>query len=139
MTTYARIVDGHVVEIIEPYIAEANILRPSDEPDGEPVVAVETGQEVPIELRFHPEFVAELVVYDPANPPRPPAPKAPTEAEVRVRRDGALALSDWTQLSDVASEVREKWAPYRQALRDITKQPGFPEQVKWPTPPEAAA
>jgi hypothetical protein len=45
-----------------------------------------------------------------------------------------LAESDWTQLPDAPVD-KEAWATYRQALRDITKQDGFPEDVEWPTRP----
>jgi hypothetical protein len=58
--------------------------------------------------------------------------------QVRSQRDGLLKASDWTQLADTAltpEEVKE-WAVYRQELRDVTKQPGFPEVVEWPAEPE---
>jgi hypothetical protein len=35
----------------------------------------------------------------------------------------------------IAPEKREEWAVYRQALRDIPEQPGFPWEVEWPVPP----
>jgi len=54
----------------------------------------------------------------------------------RVRRQ-LLEASDWTQLPDVPLSTRAAWADYRQVLRDITDQPGFPEQIDWPTPPNA--
>lgn len=50
----------------------------------------------------------------------------------RLRR---LAASDWTQLPDVPLETKQAWATYRQALRDVTQQPGFPLRVKWPAAP----
>ena len=56
-------------------------------------------------------------------------------ANVRWKRDALLARSDWTQLPDVPSATKEAWAAYRQALRDITEQPGFPFDVVWPQPP----
>lgn len=56
------------------------------------------------------------------------------ENAIRAKRDGLLLSSDWTQLNDVAAETREKWINYRQALRDITKQPGYPLEVVWPIP-----
>ena len=56
-------------------------------------------------------------------------------AEVRAGRNAKLAASDWTQIADapVDSVV---WAAYRQALRDITSQPGFPWNVDFPEQPE---
>lgn len=50
-------------------------------------------------------------------------------------RDEKLSASDWTQLPDVPLVTKEAWATYRQALRDITKQPGFPLDIQWPTQP----
>jgi hypothetical protein len=56
--------------------------------------------------------------------------------EARQQRNQLLAVTDWTQLPDVPQATRDKWAPYRQALRDITLQEGFPENVVWPEKPE---
>jgi hypothetical protein len=56
-------------------------------------------------------------------------------AEVRAKRTYLLAESDWTQLPDVPLATKQAWAAYRQALRDITEQPGFPLEVVWPEPP----
>jgi hypothetical protein len=53
----------------------------------------------------------------------------------RGRRDLLLIASDWTQLPDVPLPTKQAWATYRQALRDITDQPGFPLEVVWPEPP----
>lgn len=56
------------------------------------------------------------------------------ESNVRAIRDQKLSDSDWTQLSD---SPRDKvvWANYRQQLRDLPSQPGFPFTIDWPTPP----
>ena len=55
--------------------------------------------------------------------------------EIRDERNRRLAACDWTQLSD-AQVDKPAWAAYRQALRDITEQPGFPLNVEWPTQPQ---
>jgi hypothetical protein len=63
---------------------------------------------------------------------------APSAVELAVRmRNEALARSDWTQLPDVPLTLEQKtaWATYRQALRDITAQPGFPDNINWPMKP----
>lgn len=57
-------------------------------------------------------------------------------AAIVLRRNQLLADSDWTQLPDVPLATKEAWATYRQALRDITAQPGFPENVVWPEAPK---
>jgi hypothetical protein len=60
---------------------------------------------------------------------------------VRAQRDQLLSNTDWTELPSVqalhASDPTwaASWATYRQALRDITTQPGFPGTVTWPTAP----
>ena len=56
-------------------------------------------------------------------------------ALVRFERDKLLAASDWTQLPDSGLAGVSGWLVYRQALRDITEQPGFPDSVEWPTQP----
>lgn len=52
---------------------------------------------------------------------------------VRAERDRKLADTDWTALSDVTMSA--EMAAYRQALRDITAQEGFPHSVNWPVKP----
>jgi hypothetical protein len=56
-------------------------------------------------------------------------------AKVRKQRDAKLAATDWTQLADSPAD-KAVWATYRQALRDVPSQPGFPWNVQWPTQPE---
>ena len=49
-----------------------------------------------------------------------------------------LRQSDWSVLPDVPMlvEERQKWTEYRAELRNIRMQPGFPENITWPTRPE---
>jgi len=54
-------------------------------------------------------------------------------AEVRAERSIKLVATDWTQLPDVPQSIKDKWAPYRKALRDVPQQVGFPFNVIWPT------
>jgi hypothetical protein len=53
----------------------------------------------------------------------------------RQERNRRLAACDWTQLSDAPIQDAAAWATYRQDLRDITDQPGFPWEITWPTAP----
>lgn len=55
-------------------------------------------------------------------------------ANIRAERDRLLAASDWTQVAD-APVNQAAWAAYRQALRDIPQQEGFPHNVAWPVKP----
>lgn len=64
--------------------------------------------------------------------------KAATDAaqaqSIRDQRKTKLADSDWTQVADSPVD-KEAWAAYRQALRDITVQAGFPWDINWPVAP----
>ena len=53
----------------------------------------------------------------------------------RNKRNTLLTASDWTQVADAPVDT-QAWATYRQALRDITIQAGFPENIDWPVAPE---
>lgn len=54
--------------------------------------------------------------------------------KVREKRNKLLAESDWTQVADSPVD-RPTWTAYRQQLRDISAQPGFPWDIIWPTTP----
>jgi len=64
--------------------------------------------------------------------------KAMKDAEqatsVRNQRTQLLKDSDWTQIADSTAD-KTAWATYRQALRDITSQAGFPWTITWPNDP----
>lgn len=62
----------------------------------------------------------------------------PSSEYVRQLRNKRLQDTDWTQLPDAPVDPAP-WAVYRQALRDISEQEGFPADVEWPIPPETAA
>jgi len=51
---------------------------------------------------------------------------------VKADRDRMLAQSDWTQMPDAPVSNRQAWQTYRQALRDVPLQAGFPFNVQWP-------
>ena len=59
-----------------------------------------------------------------------------TEQSSRIRnqRNSHLTGSDWMALSDVT--MTDEWKTYRQPLRDIPQQSGFPASVTWPEPPD---
>ena len=65
--------------------------------------------------------------------------KASKDAEqaksVRATRGEKLADSDWTQVADAPVD-KAVWATYRQALRDVTAQSGFPWTITWPVEPQ---
>lgn len=82
-----------------------------------PTIPVESGES------------GDVVIPDPILP-------SPT-AMALAKRNALLASSDWTQLPDVPLSVEQKsdWAAYRQQLRDITSQTGFPDNIAWPIEP----
>ena len=53
---------------------------------------------------------------------------------LRAKRNELLDTCDWTQIPDnkLSDSKKTEWQTYRQALRDITKDPS---NVTWPTPP----
>jgi hypothetical protein len=75
----------------------------------------------------------------PYVPPPPPSDEV-VAAMAREERNALLAASDWTQLPDARASMGEtkaaEWDAYRQALRDIPQQDGFPQDVTWPVSPE---
>lgn len=56
---------------------------------------------------------------------------------VRATRDSKLAESDWRVIkaAETSTSLNSAWATYRQALRDITSQSGFPWTITWPESP----
>ena len=64
-----------------------------------------------------------------------PATVDQLSATARTTRDALLAKTDWTQMPDVPQLTKDKWAPYRQALRDVPAQVGFPADIIWPVAP----
>lgn len=58
------------------------------------------------------------------------------EGQIRAERNQLLRSTDWTQMFDAPLTATEKqeWGVYRQALRDLPAQPGFPD-CEWPSPP----
>jgi hypothetical protein len=58
--------------------------------------------------------------------------------DIKNTRNLLLYESDWTQIPNnpLTVEQQQAWADYRQQLRDIKSQPGYPNNVIWPTPPQ---
>jgi hypothetical protein len=67
--------------------------------------------------------------------------KAQKDAEqaksVRVSRDAKLAECDWRVIkaTETSTALPTEWATYRQSLRDVTSQSGFPWTITWPDAP----
>lgn len=137
MTSYARVQDGVVVELIQS-------------------VTDDEGQEIPVEARFHPDFVATLVALGAKDKPNEgwtydgkkfsaPMPPAPSIPDMMATRDGLLQmatlriapLQDATDLGEAtAAETTalRDWKVYRVALNrlDFAVVP-----LVWPIAPDA--
>lgn len=66
-----------------------------------------------------------------------PMSEARMDRDARNQRQALLNSCDWTQVADadLSKSKLADWRAYRQALRDITDQPGFPSEIDWPIPP----
>jgi putative heme degradation protein len=60
-------------------------------------------------------------------------PEASATDNVRAYRAKLLSETDWTATTD--NTMTTEMTSYRQALRDITSQVGFPYSVEWPVKP----
>lgn len=57
------------------------------------------------------------------------------ETQARNKRDKLLRECDYIVMPDYPKADKSAWETYRQQLRDITEQSGFPESIIWPDPP----
>lgn len=55
--------------------------------------------------------------------------------EYRAYRNRLIAETDWVTLPDVNLPNKDAWLAYRQQLRDVTNQSGFPIDINWPIAP----
>lgn len=80
--------------------------------------------------------VTEVNIPEPEVPPYVPTDEELAE-RIRRDRDEKLEETDFFVMPDYPSDPKdlEEVKTYRQALRDITKQSGFPKEVTWPELP----
>ncbi|WP_033576728.1 tail fiber assembly protein [Dickeya chrysanthemi] len=66
-----------------------------------------------------------------------PVPLSDTQLaeDARRQRDNLLTASDWTQVSDAPVD-QQAWRTYREILRQVPEQTGFPLNIAWPVQPE---
>jgi hypothetical protein len=97
--------------------------------------------------KWYTKYILGPVFTDtPATDTQPAKTAAENEAEYKARKDAEQAANvrasrtqklndcDWTQIADSTAD-KAAWATYRQALRDITGQAGFPWTITWPETP----
>lgn len=72
------------------------------------------------------------------EPVSPSLSEADLIHDVRAVRNARLAETDWIYLPDVTPRADiDAWEAYRQALRDVPQQEGFPGEVRWPEAPDS--
>ena len=140
---YAKFINNDLIEIapknkgaVSNYDKAVNLLTA----DGYlPVVVIEepTAEKPLVKYR---EINGQIEQYAEIAP-IPAVPELTEEQQkmqVRAQRNSLLTLCDWTQLPDapLTAEQKQEWAEYRQVLRDVPEQAGFPDAVVWPTNPE---
>lgn len=113
------------IAIIENDVVVNVVMAPADwvDPNGRETVSSPTGAGIEIGVQRQPDGSWQI-----------PAPPPMTSEEVRNNRNALLTASDWTQVADAPVD-QAAWATYRQELRDITAQSGFPNDVVWPVKP----
>jgi len=77
------------------------------------------------------------VSFPPSDYSTHPKTEEEVEEKTKIQRNDLLLKSDWTQLPDapITESQKKSWEIYRQALRDISKQQGFPYEINWPSKP----
>ena len=98
----------------------------------------ERWEEADAYAKAHPEDVT--VEYPPADPTEEELKEAKAK-EVRAQRDALLEETDYLLMPDypISAEDLEAVKAYRQALRDVPEQEGFPYTVVWPEKPSVVS
>jgi len=96
------------------------------------VTRLDDGASIPRGHRWWDDYEAWLAA---GNTPQPATDTRASDA--RGKRDGLIASCDWTQIPDapLTAAQRAAWVTYRQALRDVPAQAGFPDTIDWPVTP----
>ena len=127
MNVYQTDIDGVFVGITtadQDPMDESNVLIPAG--------CVETAPPSTTDTQLARWDGAAWAVEDIPQPE--PEPALDPAVVARDKRDDLLSSSDWTQIADAPVD-QSAWATYRQALRDVPAQSGFPQNVTWPTKP----
>ena len=127
-TTYGKSLSGLTAEIFNTFDSDAVFEGPQAQPTKYQTAFADGVEQ--IDGKWYTKYsVADMDAEGIA------AVDAQQAKSVREDRNKHLSDSDWTQLAD-APVNSALWATYRQALRDVTAQAGFPWEVTWPTQPE---
>lgn len=87
--------------------------------------------------KLTPEFMSQHGVTEEEYNPEDEMTDEELAARVRMRRDSMISRTDFYVQPDYPSDPAglEAVKAYRQALRDIPEQSGFPRNVQWPSLP----
>ena len=139
--TYAKSISGITPEIINTFDSDPVFEGPQATGGTVYQYSQQDGYEQ-VDGKWYTKFVLGPIFTDTEEATaveQETAYKAGKDAEqatsVRKQRAEKLSETDWTQLTD-APVNSALWATYRQALRDVPTQEGFPWEVTWPTQPE---
>lgn len=142
MQKYAKLTDGKIefAPKNKGAISNYNLSVELMTADGYKPLVVEEEVSAEKPLVKYREETETIVQYSEAVPQ--PEPHIPTQEEkeqtIRNERNMRLSYTDWTQLPDspLTAEQKAAYAEYRQALRDVPEQAGFPESIEWPEEPQ---
>lgn len=135
--TYAKSLSGITEEVVNRF--ESDIVFEGPQATGGTVYQYSQRSGVEqIDGKWYTKYILGPVFTGDTAEADEAAYKAMKDAEqatnVRNQRTEKLADCDWTQLADSTAD-KTAWATYRQALRDIPSQTGFPWVIDWPTQP----
>jgi len=86
--------------------------------------------------RHYAEIMRQVDAGELIVEPDPGPSEEQLAAQARAERDALLKESDWAVLPDAPVGDAQAWRDYRQALRDVPQQDGFPTDIEWPIKPE---
>lgn len=144
MTTYARKENGYIVEVFPPVLYDVEV-RDLEDPEK---VLHKIGDEVPIEERFHPDFVAGLVAVPDGTqidqlPGRQPTPEEVISSATAMRDQllnlAALRIAplqdavDLGEVTEAETALLRQWKQFRVTVNriDLNAQP-----ITWPEVPQ---
>lgn len=108
--------------------------------DNIPVDVVEITTDVHAALMSG-QTAGKCIIADASGNPVLSDPAVPTDEELaaasRTQRDALLTACDWVVVKayEAGAAVPDDWTAYRQALRDVPDQSGFPAAINWPVSP----
>ena len=119
----------------EQTLAEWNVFPVIDKPAPDYNSATQNCNQINPTLKGSKWEMTWLVT--PATPEQIAERTSAKESEVRQQRNQLLSACDWTQLADspLDSDGKFAWALYRETLRMVPQQAGFPWNVVWPIEP----